>query len=237
MKAIATAAPAASRASAKEEILWDRWYGITLQPKTPFGYYNERVSKKDGKIFLQTDLWKKEEGYLNEEHYGGVSLDDAVLTPSFYNIRKNYRAIEITIDGSLASDGAFLVKAREGRNEPSSIKKFLPPKAFLSSFFPVWLGRNLSKLEGTQTVSFQGVLEDKTEEGSSAAYGTVRKDAPDEFAKKTGTTRVLVRFNEQSSVWWVKENGEAARMHLEETHAIVEEMPKERAKAFLGSGK
>ena len=43
-----------------------------------------------------------------------------------------------------------------------------------------------------------------------AAYGTVRREPADEFAKKSGATRILVRFNDQTSTWWVKDSGEQA---------------------------
>src|SRR3990167_407367 len=94
--ALATSALAATSAPKDEKVVWDAWYTVTLKDKTHYGYYNDKLEIRQGKLFGQNRYWKNEENFINEETLGVFAA--ANLTPLFFNFRRIYRSNETIID-------------------------------------------------------------------------------------------------------------------------------------------
>src|SRR5688572_7979786 len=105
--------PPASATTEARKVLWDHWYTMTLNKRTHYGYYNEKVEIRGDKIHFQNTLFKKEEGFINEEQLGTVATNDARLAPLYFNFHSTYRATETNIDGS-TKDGILSAKVRQG---------------------------------------------------------------------------------------------------------------------------
>ena len=91
-------------ASAADKVMWDNWYTMTLLGKTAYGYFNEKAVQKKDRVHVQVNLWKLEEGFINEEQVATFSMDNAEVTPLFFNVRMLYRASETKIDGTLLEE-------------------------------------------------------------------------------------------------------------------------------------
>ena len=94
------AAAASGSAAAAIAKSWNHWYTVTILPGTRYAYYHETLEKNRGRLHFKTEMWKKEEGFINSEQLGVFSQDDADLTPLFYNFHANYRQSEASIDGT-----------------------------------------------------------------------------------------------------------------------------------------
>ena len=216
------------------QILSDHWYTVTIGGTAPYEYYNERLEKKTNRLFLQNHTWKREEEYINEEQLGAFAEDNADLTPLFYNFHSTFRSTELAIDGNVKNGKEITVKIHRGTSDLPVIKKNLSPRTILSTFFPVWLGRHLASLKAGQRVSFSTLLEDNLELAFSTVSGSVSVQKPDEFATKSKTQKIAVTHHGLRSVWWVDSTGSAVRIEMPEQNAVVERVPEEKARAFLG---
>jgi hypothetical protein len=223
------AKPAAPAARATAPLRWDAWYTVTVEGKHA-GYYNDSVEARDGKIFFKNHFWKQDEGFINEENLGVVSEDDADLRPVFYNFRSLYRGQETVIDGN-AHGSELILKIRKQGQEQPALKRSLPPRLIFASVFPVLLRNRLPGLAPGRTVSFLTLLEDHP--GDEFAAGRFHVEAPDEFARKTGTTKLKVRFNDNDSFWYVEPNGMPVRIEVPSLRQTVQKVTKAEAQMFL----
>ena len=99
LAAFATLALVASTCLADDhgKVVWDYWYTVTVQ-KIPAEIENEKVVMHGDKLQFMQHVWKKEEGYINEEQLGAFAKADPDLTPLFFNFRSTYRTTETIVD-------------------------------------------------------------------------------------------------------------------------------------------
>ncbi|HUP58761.1 MAG TPA: hypothetical protein VM598_14980 [Bdellovibrionota bacterium] len=230
-------APQPKQAAASPQALFDAWYTITVGAGTPdetrYGYYNDRAESKEGKVYYLNKVWKLEEGFLNEEQLGAVSLDDADLTPQHFNFHSNYRSVETTIDGSVQNGKVLTINVRQGNGEPKRFKKVLPAKTYYEIFFPLWLGRRIASFQAGKSVSFSTILEDSIETQFEIVQGRVKVEPADEYAKKSGTTRVSVDYRGVKTFWWVDSSGVTTRIENPKLGQVVSKVDRSVAEAFL----
>jgi len=231
-------ANAAEKAAVRAGSEWNHWYTVTILPKTPFAYYHEKLERNKGRLHFKTEMWKKEEGFINAEQLGVFSEDNPELTPLFYNFHATYRESEVSIDGS-AGKGRLQVRIRRNNTELPVITRGLPGKAFFSSMFPIWMSRKLLGIPAEQAKSaslpFLAILEDNQDSGFSAESGRIQVMEPDEFAKSSGTIRVQVDFNGQRSSWYLDKSASPVRVDIPSQKTRIERTDEKRAKAFLNS--
>lgn len=221
----------ASSAPEKSKTLWDRWYTLTIDPKIRYGYYNEKAETRGDTLFLQTQIWKKEEDFINQEQMGILSKAD--LAPMAYNFRSTFRASETTLDGTIDDQRVLNVKSKAANKPEQALKKQLPKNVIFSSAFPLWIGKNIDRLKPKAPVSFQAFLEDSPQEDFRVESGVVTRQEPDALAKSMKLIRLSVRFRNQDSTWWVRENGDAHQIHLPAQKLWIKEVPKNVALKFL----
>jgi hypothetical protein len=229
---------AAEKTAPRSSAEWDHWYTVTILPKTPFAYYHEKLERNKGRLHFKTEMWKKEEGFINAEQLGVFSEDNADLTPLFYNFHATYRESEVSIDGS-TTNGRLQVRIRRNSTELPVLTRGLPGKAFFSSMFPIWMSRKLLGISADQAksvaVPFLAILEDNQDSGFSAESGRIQVMEADEFAKSSGTIRVQVDFNGQRSSWYLDKSSSPVRVDIPGQKTRIERTDEKRAKAFLNS--
>lgn len=225
-------ASAAGAAGEKTTLLWNSWYTVTIGDKIPFGYYNDKVERRDGKIALQNQLFKMEEGFINEERVVSFGKDDANITPLLFNFLGTYRESEFSVDGTF--EGTKLkVKARRNKQNLQPIEVSVSSKAFLSTLFPVWVGKRLPEMKVGKRITFVTLFEDALDKRYAPVNGSVTLEADDETAKKTGTKKLAVEIDDLKSVWYVLPSGEAIRIENPAKHQLVERKTEAEARRFL----
>ena len=228
------AAPTASESSKDDKVLWDVWYTATLNGTLHYIYYNEKAEIKGKKIHMQVNLWRQEDGFINEEQIGEFAENSPNLTPLFYNFHSVAKGLETMIDGTVENDGKLLtVRVRKGKQDQPVVKGVLPPKTFFSQFTPIWLGTRISAMPQGKTFSFSSILEDRADLGFKPITCQIRKEAPDEIANRTKTSRVWVDCTNLKSFWWVDEQGHTARIEVPEQSVVVERVEKAVALKFF----
>jgi hypothetical protein len=233
-KAIADAAKEAKAdsKSGKSTLLWNTWYTMTIGEKVPYGYYNDRVERRDGKIAYQNQLWRTEEGFINEEKVVSFGKDDENLAPLLFNFHGTYRESDLNIDGTF-SGTKLNVKARRNKQNLAPIEANVPSKAFLSTLFQVWIGKHLSEFLPGKRRSFVTLFEDGLDSRYSPINGSLTLEAEDEMAKKHGATKLTVELAEEKSVWYVLPTGEAVRIEKPGQHLVIEKKTEAEALRFL----
>ena len=220
------------------KVLSDLWYTITLKKKVHYAYYNDHAELKQGKLFFKNQLWKNEEGYINEEQVGVFAENNDELTPLFFNFHSTYRMSETTIDGSVQNGGGgsiLTVKVKKAGQDLPLIKKNLPSKIFFSSLFPFWLEKKMPSLKPGQSQSFLTILEDSVDTGFETAFGRIMLEKPDDFSTKSKTTKIMVTNRDLHSVWYVDTKGNPLRIEMPEQNAVVERVAEAVATKFLAS--
>jgi hypothetical protein len=225
------ALPATSLADSGK-VVWDYWYTVSVN-KIPAEMYNEKVIMHDDKLQFMNHVWRKEEGYINEEELGAFSKADEDLTPLFFNFRSNYRTTETVVDGNVKNGNTLVVKVRKAGDALPTVTKSIPHKTFFSVFFPVWLHKVVPTLKKGVTVSFSTILEDDVEHGFDSESGTIRLEDSDEFAQSSNTKKLIVDYRDVRSIWYVDAQGTPVRTVMPENNAVIERVSKEKAEAFL----
>ena len=223
----------AAAPEAGDKVLWDSWYTVTVNKKNHYGYYNDKVFERGGRVTFQNHFWKSEEGFINEEQLGAIAENNAELTPVFFNFRSSYRSVETNIDGSVGAKLQLTVKAKSGGKERQPIIRTLPKGLFVSSMFPLWIARQLPSLKPGQSRNFMTLLEDNLELAYRNIPGTATVEQPDEIARRTKTSKVTVSYLDRKSTWWIEPSGNAVRIEMPAQKIVVERVPREQAKAFL----
>ncbi len=216
-----------------QKVLWDRWYTLTIEPNVHYGYYNEKAEERSGNLFLQTQIWKKEEDFINQEQMGILSKNDASLSPIAYNFRSTFRSSETVLDGTITDQRVLNIKAKIPPKPEQSLQKQLPKNVIFSSAFPLWIGKNIDRLKPKQPVSFQTFLEDSPQDEFRVEVGTVIRQEPDALAKSKKLIQLLVRFRGQESTWWVHPSGDAYQIHMKSQKVWIREVSKDVAMKFL----
>lgn len=218
--------------SPKSTVLWNSWYTMTIGEKTPIGYYNDKVERKEGKFAYQNHLWKSEEGFINEERVVSFGKDDANISPLLFNFVGTYRETEISIDGTFTGT-KLKVKARKGKQSLPSIDTSVPSKAFLSTLFQVWIGKRLPEMKLGKRMSFSTLFEDGLDARYAANHGNLTLEKEDAYAKKTGTSKLLIELAGLKSTWYVLPSGEAVRVEKPDQHLVIERKTEAEARRFL----
>lgn len=223
-----------SNAEAKTTVLWNSWYTMTVKGKIPFGYYNDRVEKKEGKFAYQNQLWKKEEGFINEERVVSFAKDDEKLTPVLFNFLATYRDAELVIDGTFTGT-ELVAKIRKNKKTIEPIRTSVPSKAFLSTLFQVWMGKHLGQLVVGKSLSFVTLFEDGIDNRFATVVGSVTLEKDDETAKKTKSKKIAVVLADMKSTWYLLPTGEAVRIEKPDQDLVIERKSESEAKHFLSA--
>ncbi|MBS1961913.1 MAG: hypothetical protein JST04_06840 [Bdellovibrionales bacterium] len=221
-----------SNAEGKSKLLWNSWYTMTVGEKVPFGYYNDRVEKRDGKYAYQNQLWKMEEGFINEERVVSFGKDDANVSPILFNFLGTYRDSEFSIDGTFKGT-KLSVKARRNKQNLPPIETNVPSKAFLSTLFQVWIGKHLPEAKPGKRLPFVTLFEDGLDTRYASINGAMTLEAEDDYAKKTGTKKLSVELAGMKSVWYVLPTGESVRIEKPDQHLVIEKKTEAEARRFL----
>lgn len=229
---LSTVANAKSDKSDQSKLLWNSWYVMTVGGKTPFGYYNDRVEKRDGKIAYQNQLWKMEEGFINQERVVSFGKDDENISPLLFNFLGTYRDTELSIDGTFTGK-ELSVKARRNKQNLPAIQTSVPSKAFLSTLFQAWLGKHLGQLKPGKKYSFTTLFEDGIDTRYSGIAGGVTLEPEDTFSKKNSTQKLTVDLGNVKSTWYVLPTGEAIRIEKPDQHLLIEKKTEAEALRFL----
>jgi hypothetical protein len=233
MLALGLSVPMAKAAGSDEgKVVWDYWYTVSVNT-VPAEYYNERVVLRDNKLQFFNHVWRKEEGFLNEEQLGAFAVADMELTPLFFNFRSTYRTSETVVDGNVKDGKTLVAKVRRDGQALPTVTKSISKNTFFSVFFPFWLSKELPTLKEGKSVSFSTILEDDVEHGFDSESGTVRLEPSDDLAKKTQTKKIAVDYRSVRSYWWVDVHGAPVRTEMPETKAVIERVAKDKAEAFL----
>ncbi len=213
--------------------LWDHWYKITVAKRIPYAFYRETVEKVGDKLRFAVNMKKLEEGFFNEENMGAFAEDDQTLTPIFFNFRSLYRTTETVVDGTIGSDSVLSAKIRRNGQDLPVVKKQIPKGTMFSTFFPVWLGRNLKNMKPLSPYSFKTLLEDKPDSGFKLESGIARLEKEDAISKNTGTSKVTVDYLGNRSIWYVKSSGAAVRIEMPQQNITVDVTTQKEAESFL----
>lgn len=218
----------------RKEVKWKKWYVVRVNKKIRYAYYKETVQLRKGRVHLNTQLWKQEEGYINEEHLGGYSADTDALSPLFYNYFSTYRGSKTVIDGSV-KENRLKVRVNKGNTDLPVVQINLDPKKrpFFSSFFPVWLAKNIHKMKPGLPVTFWTILEDNLDLNFNVIAGQARLEQPDPYARKTNTQKLLVRYRELTAIWYVSGEGWAQRIIIPKQKIEILQVPEEKATSFF----
>jgi len=222
-----------------DKTLSDDWYTISLgagAQKQAYGYYNDRVEIKKGRLFYQNHVWKKEDDYINEEQLGAFAENNAELTPLFFNFHSTFRTSETTIDGTVIDGKTLSVRIKKAGSELPVVKKGFVSKTFFSVFFPYWLKAHQSEILPNHSASFKTILEDNIDQGFSTVYGSVKIEKPDAFAEKTGTKKFQIDYRDLRSYWWLNSEGTCVRMELPQQKMLIEKVSKSQAESSLSPG-
>jgi len=230
--ALSTPTAFAAEKPSGSKLLWNSWYTMTVGGKTPFGYYNDRVEKRDGKIAYQNQLWKMEEGFINEERVVSFGKDDENVSPLLFNFLGTYRDTEISIDGTFTGTN-LSVKARKNKQNLPAMQVSISAKAFLSTLFQAWIGKRLSGLKQGKRVSFTTLFEDALDTRYSGINGAVTLEAADDFSKKTSSHKLTVDLDGVKSTWYVLASGESIRIEKPDQHLVIEKKTESEARRFL----
>lgn len=222
-----------AQANTQTKPQWDTWYIVTVNGNVPYAYYNEKFEMKEGRIHLQMRIWKKEEGFINEENIGAFSKSGAELQPLLYTYQQKYKAVETTIDASFNDKGQLTLNIREPGKAPNPVQKQIPPKTILSYMFPLWLAQKLPSLQEGKIVSFLALAEDRIKEGFPVSVGQIILQKNDEIANKTKTRKIKVTFDDASSFWWVDSAGQAVAIDTPARKVLVQRVPQQKAEGFL----
>lgn len=216
-----------------DKLLWDAWYTISLNDGSRYGYYNDRVELRRGRVYFSNRVWKKEEDYINEEQLGAYAEADKELTPLFYNFHSTYRTTETRIDGTVSSAGSgriLTVKVRRGENELPQVRKSLSPKTLFSSLFPVWLKDRAAEMKSGQSLPFVTVIEDNVEQSFATVTGRVRREKDEPGSK---LSKFLVDYKGVKSFWYLDSAGVAEKIEMPAHGTLVQRVPAETAKKYL----
>lgn len=219
--------------AAVEKVIWEAWYKVLTSDGTPVQYYRDRVALADSKLHFSNQVWKREEGFINEEQLGAFSNSTADLSPLFFNFRSTYRASETVIDGTIQPDHTIAIKITKAGVDQPLIRRNLPTGTIFSSFFPVWVREKNKSLKLGENASFYALQEDDIDNGFSVNSGRVRRDADDDFAKKTRTTKLMVEYRSIPSTWWVDKDGIAQKILMTQQGITVERTTEAEAKKIF----
>ena len=232
------APPAAQKAAVAparpaDGTLWDYWYTVTVNGRSKYSYYNEKVRRVDGKIHYQYSSWKAEEGYVNEESLGAFAKDTPFLEPLLFNFRSTYRSSETTIDGTITQNQFLIVKVKRNGSALPPMKRAFQPKALLSGFFPVWFKLRLPLMKSGQSIGFRAIAEDNIDLGFSPFDGLVRLEPQDELARKNRLHRLTVNYRDIRSAWYLDGKGIPFRIEMPGIKTVIQRSTEAEAKKFL----
>ncbi|MCC7441974.1 MAG: hypothetical protein IT285_10085 [Bdellovibrionales bacterium] len=227
----------ASGEQARSQVLWDHWYAVTGPGSVPYAIYNEKVTSGAGRVNVQNQLWKREEGQITEENLGAVAEDTRDMQPKYFHFRSAYRSKSVELDGTFSMDSgapALTVKGRSGGHPVTVPVRRGLKGVFLSSFFPVWLSKRMGALKPKQTLSFRVVFEDDLSAGFSPVSGHLWIEEPTSEERDEKLQRVRLQYRGSKSVWWIRPDGAAERIENVEQGSRVRRVTREEAERFIG---
>jgi hypothetical protein len=222
-----------SAAGLKPDLKWDHWYTVKVNGKVPFAYYHEKTQTVSGRTHLELEIFKKEEGFLNQENLGLFAQNDEAVTPLFYNYRMTFKNSETILDGTLDSAQYLNIKIRKNGSELPVVKKHLPANVIFSYMFPIWVAKRLPTLTPNHYVGFQAINEEQIEQQFPIVSGKLMLEPEDAFAKSHKAKKVSMIYEDMPSVWWLAKDGSAIRIVRGENQLVIDQVSKEQAHKFL----
>ncbi len=211
--------------------LTDHWFTMKIG-KTPWGYFRESVTKKDGQFFYRYEMSKKENGKLYQESLGAISKDN--MEPVAFNLNKQGQNISESYSGTYKDQGEvgqFSVELTGSRTK--TMQRHVRKGVILEAFLTVWFHKNWDSLKP----GFRQSISVFAEDADSGEYQV--KSAQIEFAKerKDGNTpckEMKVAFDTRKSIWCVDKNAGLVDMTMPDVNLVVKRARDEaEAKAFL----
>ena len=225
--------PLFSTASVRAEVLWDNWY-IESEGGTPQSYYNEKAELKGDRAKIQVNKWIRDGKRIRSENLGATAKNSPLLEPLFYNFRTQVNGEEKIIDGTVSENGkVFSIKSKVGIRQNRPLRAEMVPKLFFSSFFPLWIHKNVKRISGVQPIAFQSIVEDQVDDQIPVYRGSAYEMKPDEFAKETRTRKLRIEFNRIIAIWWVTPKGDAVKVELPALGKTVTWTTREKAESSL----
>lgn len=224
------------------KVIYDAWLTVTRTgadgKPIKYQYYNDRMELKNGRMAFQNHLWKKEDDFVNEEQIGAFADYVGDLTPTFFSFKTMYRSSQTTIDGTFAPSqltGMRTLSVRIRRNgaDAPPVKRVVPAKTILSTFFSTWVSARLPTWKSGQTLSFSAIIENDIDGDFSPKAGTARLEAPDALAQKFGGQKLSLLFDGQRSTWWVDRLGVPFRIDFPDIKTVAERATAAQAQAFF----
>lgn len=218
----------------KQETLWDAWYTITLKQTVKYAYFHEVVRRDQGRIHYQSDMWKKEDDFINEEHLGSFAEDKPELAPLFFNLESFFRGSKTKIDGTVR-DGNLTVKTTRGEMTlpMNTISISSKSPLFFSVFFPLWVKNSQGSFKKGKVHGFWAILEDNIDEKFKPKRGLLRLEDEDALSKSTKTTKYTVRYGNITSTWYIHPSGMTEKMVNSKQKSVLQRVTESAAKDFF----
>lgn len=226
-----TALTKKSQVSASPEALplTDSWY-VMQSGSTPWGYYHEKIEKRDARWYYRYEMKKKENGKEYHEVIGAIAQED--LTPVAFNLNKAGDGVTEIINGTYKTDrtSGYMNITIEGAKK-KSFKRHLSKKTIMEVFFPLHVASKWSSLKQGKKESASILSED----AATADYTvkTVNYSLKSENHQKN-CTEFNVELQNQKAIWCLNPKGIIQFIDINNHQVQVSRAASEKeAKAFL----
>lgn len=216
-----------------DRVIWEAWYTITLKDGSHYAYYQDRAELRGGKAYFQENVWKNEEGFINEEQVGTFSEPTPDLTPVLFSFHANYRGTETLIDGNIPDGRTATIKVRKGNQDLPPIKRMLPSKTILATAFPLWIKEHAADIPVGGSRSITVLYEDQVDAGFPAIVGRVHRE---KNPTAGGAMSFVVDIADVKSHWVLNGEGIVERMEMPSFGRLVQKVSAEKARSFFTSG-
>lgn len=218
--ALAAHALAATPPAAKQ-VLWDAWYVRSIG-SLRYSYYQEIATIQKGRVHIQTHEFKREEGFINEEHIGVLAEDRADLAPVLMNGLFKYRAQTYQIDAVHKEGNRLQFTLAVPGSEPKNVTKTPQKGAFFSTHFGVWLHR----LRPQKKTAFYAIREDDPKGEFPTVKGWVEP-----LSGQAGSYRV--NYGGVIMSWTLDRDGAPSRVEIPSQGQITLRTSRAEAEKYL----
>lgn len=201
-----------------EKNLTDYWFVMSVG-KTPWGYFHERFSEKDDRLFYRYEMTKKENGKIYQESLGAIATKS--LVPVAFNLNKKGEEVLESYSGSYQDQGdvgLFTVQLTGMRQK--NLKRHVRKGVILEAFFPMWVKKNWDRIKK----GFRDNVSIFTEDADSGEYQvkTATLDfLSDEKISNAACKKIKVAFDNRKSEWCIAQDGGLVEMTMKEADLIV----------------
>ena len=210
------------------------WYKITQNHRL-IGISNEVFSKKSGTIHVQTDFWRRKGDVWVREHVGAMAARNKNLTPRIYQHYLHTESRYIDAIVRVSKDWELERSVQKGKAKLPSTRIQIPPNTIWSTMLPLWIQSHRKELLSGMTLSFNALVEELLTTPNPVKKGQVKFISPDTFAQKHGFSKLEIKYNNRTHLWWIRKDGLIIRAEIPEKRLIMQLISAKSAKAFLDS--